>query len=112
MRGVCPVHQSFIHQVYLSPPLVLSRGPQSKPPQALRDECSVDRACRLPLPGLRERWKGVKSKLSSGVSFGHIKRHVPSFEVRGFPKDAQAIFVDFHEAYERVRSCMQNQGIR
>ncbi|GAB5037770.1 39s ribosomal protein mitochondrial-like partial, partial [Nannochloropsis oceanica] len=51
--------------------------------------------------GLQNRWAGIKAKLQSGVSFGHIRKHAKTFELKGFGKLAQSLFIDFHEAYEK-----------
>lgn len=40
-----------------------------------------DKLCFILPSGLQDRWQNVKSKLSSGVSFGHIKKHVKDFDV-------------------------------
>ncbi|EKU21281.1 39s ribosomal protein mitochondrial-like protein, partial [Nannochloropsis gaditana CCMP526] len=55
----------------------------------------------LSLEGLKGRWAGIKGQLQSGVSFGHIRKHAKSFELKSFGQRARTLFVDFHEAYEK-----------
>ena len=61
----------------------------------------TETASFLSVEGIQAKWTLTKSKLATGVSFGHIKKFLPSFDVRKFCPQAEKIFCEFLDAHER-----------